>query len=84
MTAEERTKFNAVVAELSTLASEIGELKARMPKVYHYGKDVPEWAKSAIYKAMQKGVFKGASADDLNVSEDTLKVLVYMERVGII
>ena len=84
MTAEERTRFNAVVAELSTLASEIDELEARMPKVYHYGKDVPEWAKSALYKAMQKGVFKGASADDLNVSEDTLKVLVYMERVGII
>ena len=84
MTAEERTKFNAVVAELSTLASEIDELQARMPKVYHYGKDVPEWAKSALYKAMQKGVFKGASADDLNVSEDTLKVLVYMERLGLI
>ena len=84
MTAEERTKFNAVVAELSTLASEIDELQARMPKVYHYGYSVPEWAKSALYKAMQKGVFKGASADDLNVSEDTLKVLVYMERAGII
>ena len=84
MTAEERTKFNAVVAELSTLASEIDELQARMPKVYHYGKDVPEWARVALFKSMQKGVFKGASADDLNVSEDTLKVLVYMERVGII
>lgn len=84
MTVEERIKFNQLVNSVSELTAEVDELKKNAPRVYHYGKDVPEWAKSALYKAMQKGVFKGASDGDLNVSEDVLKVFVYMERMGLI
>ena len=84
MTVEERIKFNQLVNSVSELTAEVDELRKNAPRVYHYGKDVPEWANTALFKAMQKGVFKGASADDLNVSEDTLKVLVYFERLGLI
>lgn len=84
MTVEERIKFNQLVNSVSELTAEVDELKKNAPRVYHYGKDVPEWAKSALYKAQQKGIFKGASEGDLNISEDSLKTLVYFERAGII
>lgn len=84
MTVEERIKFNQLVNRVSELTTEVDRLKECTPKVYHYGNDVPEWARVALFNAMQKGIFKGSSADDLNVSEDTLKVLVYFERLGLI
>lgn len=74
MTIEERKEFDA-------LRKKVEELSENQRKVYHYGKDVPEWAKDALWKAQQKGVFKGASESDFNVSEDALKTLVFMDRV---
>ena len=74
MTVEEKKEFEE-------LKKKVEELSENQRKVYHYGKDVPEWAKDALWKAQQKGVFKGASDADLNVSEDALKTLVYMDRV---
>lgn len=77
--------------ELKRLSSKIDELgkaleqiSAKQPKIYHYGAEIPDWAKSALYKAQQKGIFKGASECDLNVSEDVLKIFVYMDRMGLI
>ena len=72
--------------DMENLRKEIEALKEELRaknKVYHYGKDVPEWAKPALWKAMQKGTFKGAAEDDLNVSEDTLKTLVFLDRLGL-
>jgi hypothetical protein len=77
MTVEERKAFEA-------LEKKVEELSKNQRKVYHYGKDVPEWAKDALWKAQQKGVFKGASESDFNVSEDTLKTLVFMDRAGVL
>ena len=77
MTVEERKAFEA-------LEKKVEELSKNQRKVYHYGKDVPEWAKDALWKAQQKGVFKGASESDFDVSEDTLKTLVFMDRVHLL
>lgn len=73
--------------ELEELRKEIEALKAELEKknrVYHYGGDVPEWAKDALWKAMKKGTFKGSAEDDLNVTEDVLKALVFLERLGML
>ena len=77
MTVEERKEFEE-------LKKQVKELSENQRKVYHYGKDIPEWAKDALWKAQQKGVFRGASESDFNVSEDALKTLVFMDRVGIL
>ena len=77
MTVEERKAFEA-------LEKKVEELSKNQRKVYHYGKDVPEWAKDALWKAQQKGVFKGVSESDFDVSEDALKTLVFMDRVHLL
>lgn len=76
MTAEERE-------ELEALRARIEAVEKNQRIVYHWGGDVPEWARYALWNAQQKGIFKGASDEDLNVSEDCLKTLVYMDRAGI-
>lgn len=73
MTAEEKREFEA-------LRKKVEELSQNQRKVYHYGGDIPEWGRDALWKAQQKGVFKGASESDFNISEDSLKTLVYMDR----
>lgn len=75
MTAEEKQELEALKLRLEAL-----EKNQRL--VYRYGGDVPEWARDALWKAQRKGIFKGASDEDLNVSEDCLKALVYMDRAG--
>ena len=77
MTVEERKAFEA-------LEKKVEELSKNQRKVYHYGKDVPEWAKDALWKAQQKGVFKGVSETDFDGSEDALKTLVLMDRVHLL
>ena len=71
-------------AKIDELGKALEQISAKQPKIYHYGAEIPVWAKSALYKAQQKGIFKGASEGDLNISEDSLKTLVYFERAGII
>lgn len=65
------------------LRAEVAELK-NQHKVYHYGAELPEWSRDAVWKAMRKGIFCGASEEDLNVSEDVLKTLVFLERLSLL
>ena len=69
--------------EVEELRREIEELRQKN-KVYHYGEEVPEWAKDALWKATKKGIFHGASESDLNVSEDVLKTLVFLDRLNLL
>ena len=55
-------------------------LKAQLPKVYHYTKDVPEWGRATVQRMLDSGVFAGAAPDDLNLSEEMLRMMVMMER----
>ena len=80
MTAEERHKFNALVEQVENLTAEVDELTKKLPKVYHYTKDVPEWGRATVQRMLDAGVFSGAAPDDLNLSEDMLRMMVIMER----
>ena len=51
--------------------------------VFHYVKDVPEWAKETINKLWNKGYLKGESADDLNMPYSMLRTLVILDRAGV-
>lgn len=78
MTQEERQKFNALVEQVELLTARVEALK---PKVYHYTVDVPEWGRATVQRMLDSGVFAGAAPDDLNLSEDMLRMLVVMERM---
>lgn len=76
MTAVEQQKFNALVEQVEklTLAQE---------KVYHYTKELPDWARPTIQKLMDKGIYKGNSESDLSISETLMRVLVINDRAGL-
>jgi hypothetical protein len=80
------TSLNDTVWEqgqiINKLLIEIQELKNNQQIIYHYGTEIPEWGKTTLYKAQQKGVFTGASESDYDISQDTLKTLVFLDRLG--
>ena len=49
---------------------------------YKYYDDMPDWAKPTVSKLVKKGYLKGESSGVLNLTEDTLKVLVVNDRAG--
>lgn len=74
---------------MSTFDKRISELEWRItaleknePAVYKYTKDVPEWGRSTVQKLLDKGYYAGEAADDLNLSETMLRILVIMDRAG--
>lgn len=50
---------------------------------YKYYDDMPDWAKPTVSKLVKKGYIKGEGNGVLNLSEDTLKVLVINDRAGL-
>lgn len=78
--AEEMTE--AERAELASLRAEVEDLKAKQPKIYHYTEAIPEWGRATVQRLLDSGVFSGASEDDLNLSEDMLRMMVICERIN--
>ena len=50
---------------------------------YKYYDDMPDWAKPTVSKLVKKGYLKGEGGGALNLTEDTLKVLVVNDRAGL-
>ena len=89
MTAEERKKFNLLAEQVEKLTERIDKLgkkieDIREEKVYHYTQELPDWARPAIQKLMDRGIYAGESEADLNLPEGLMRALVIMERSGII
>ena len=49
---------------------------------YKYYDDMPDWAQPTVSKLVKKGYLKGEGGGVLNLTEDTLKVLVVNDRAG--
>ena len=49
---------------------------------YKYYDDMPDWAKPTVSKLVKKGYLRGEGGGVLNLTEDTLKVLVVNDRAG--
>ena len=76
MTDSEKKKFNALV-------DQVEKLTLQQEKVYHWTQELPDYAKPTIQKLMDKGIFKGASEDDLNLPESMMRILVINDRAGL-
>lgn len=68
------------VSEYERLRKEINDNKR---VVYKRNIDIPIWGKDAVDKAIEKGVVKG-NGIDLDLSEDVLKTLVILDRLGVL
>jgi N-acetyl-anhydromuramyl-L-alanine amidase AmpD len=78
------------MAQYEELKKEIAELKKIVETiaksteiVYNKIDDVPEWGKPTIQKLIDKGLYKGASESNLNLSESLLRTLVINDRAGL-
>ena len=69
--------------EMENLRVRIAELEKNVDKVYHYGVDIPDWARPTMDKLISKGLYKGASESDLNLPESLMRVLVINDRAGL-
>ena len=76
MTLEEQRKFNALVKQVE-------ELTLAKEKVYHYTKELPDWARPTIQKLLDGGIYLGANDSDLNLPETLMRVLVISDRAGL-
>ena len=76
MTEQERRKFNALLEQVEklTLAQE---------RVYHYTKELPDWARPTVQKLLDRGIYSGTSESDLNLPETLMRVLVLNDRAGL-
>ena len=74
------TQYEELKEEIRALADAIKQLKESQERVYHYFDDLPDWGKDTMKKLLDKGVYKGASASDLNLPENLLRTLVINDR----
>ena len=55
-------------------------IDASKERVYHYWKELPDWAYAPIKALYDKSYFTGASAADLNLPESLMRTLVVLAR----
>ena len=70
------------VENLDEIKKELQEIKNRL-RVYHYTAELPDFARPTLQKFLDRGVYKGAAEDDLNLTEDIMRTLVILDRAGI-
>ncbi len=60
------------------------KMKAEDDEMKYYAtlKDVPEWYKPAVQKAVDRGALNGTGGGKLNVSEDLCRTLTVLDRLG--
>ena len=82
MTSDERTKFNALVDAVGTLAEKVDKLEHKM--IYAWvDSNMPDWARPTITKLINKGYLKGDENGKLNLDDNMLRMLVINDRAGI-
>lgn len=77
-------RLDNIESELKALGKRVDAIESEMPKIYRYTVDVPEWGRAVVQKLLDAGYFSGAAEDDLNLSEDMLRLFVILDRAGIL
>lgn len=80
LTKQETTELvsKMLTEQFSKLRDEIAKIQ---PTVYHNEKEIPDWYKDAYLTV--KPVLKGRAEGKLDLSEDLLRILTLMDRLGI-
>ena len=77
------SQYEELKKAIETLSEKIESVEKSTEKVYHYTVDVPEWGRPTIQKLLDKGLYKGESESDLNLTESLLRTLVINDRAGL-
>ena len=80
MTVAEKTYVEGLEKEIVDLKNIVKELQNNQ-KVYHYWKEIPQWAYEPLMALYKAGYFQGASASDLNLGQTKMEMLVILARV---
>lgn len=77
------------VTQYEELKQMIQELNNKVDKihterVYKWNVELPEYAVNSVQKALDKGVFKGVSPDNLYLPETLMRTIVMMDRAGLL
>lgn len=59
------------------------EEEETMKKIYHYTAEIPDWGRPTIQMLLDKEYFSGRAPDDLDLSEDMLRIFVTLNRAGV-
>ncbi len=68
--------------ELMKLKAQVEMLKASKPKIYNKTEEIPNWGRETVKKLVDGGILFGSSDNNLNISEDMVRILVILERAG--
>lgn len=77
-------ELNKLKEAVEALTAKVTELENGLPKVYHLTGHIPEWGRQTVQRMLDRGIFSGESADDLNISEDMVRMFVVLERAGLL
>lgn len=61
-----------------------GETVGNGQRLYRYVAEMPEWAREAAVKAIQKGILRMDGTGAVGVWESSLQCLVWLERLGLL
>lgn len=68
--------------EFAKLREDVENLK-KDKKVFRYTVDIPEYARGVVQKLLDSGILAGKSDDNLDLSEDLVRMLVILDRCGV-
>lgn len=86
MTETEKAKVKAIDDSLTNAYKLIQDLKDTVQEmqdknpIYKTVADVPDWGRPVVQKLIGDGVLKGNGKGDINISEQTLRAIVIMQR----
>ncbi len=96
MTPSERKEFDALKAQVSTLAAkvsageefdrairrDVAKINERTAAKYNSADEAPEWAEPTVSKLTARGYLKGEEGGKLALTEDLTRTLVIVDRAG--
>ncbi len=96
MTQTERIEFDALKAQVATLAAkvsageefdrvirrDVAKIEDRTAAKYDSAADAPEWAEPTVSKLLRKGYLTGEGNGRLALTEDLTRTLVIVDRAG--
>lgn len=80
MTADERMAFDALRAKVEKMERSLEDVRIK----YDWTTACPEWARSTVHRLHQRGILKGDENGQLRLTEPMLRILVMLERAGVV
>lgn len=79
MTESEKKAVEALEKNVKTLEAKLKEVTKRFDKV----EECPSYGRKVVRKLIDAGILKGKDGGRLDLSEDAIRMLVYLDRAGV-